>query len=151
MRQKLGVDFSWSWPYGSASMPNAGVPSLASAKRLPEHLAGGWCQHPSVRTTWCSYLSMLSLCTRWQHPPIISNGEPAQAKVKLIALGYSDCIGVVNSLYLCILKLYVLYHLSTYLKYLILSYFYGGGRLCTCSTILALYLSSNSLKLEQIH
>lgn len=40
MKQKLGVGLSEQPPHGSASVPNTGAPSLASAKRLAEHVAG---------------------------------------------------------------------------------------------------------------
>lgn len=41
---------------------------------------------------------------------------------------------------------------ATYLNYILSSYPYGGGSLCTyCSATLALYFSSNCLKLEQRH
>lgn len=105
-----GMKQAGSWPFfeqpphGSASVPNTGAPSRASAKRLPEHVAGGWCLHPSGRATCCSSLSMPSLCTRWQHPPI-SSGNLAQATATLIALGYSHCNGAINSWYHCIFKL----------------------------------------------
>lgn len=54
------------------------------------------------RAARCSYPSMLSLCTRWQHPSIIASGDLAQATKKLIALGYSHCNGAINSQYHCI-------------------------------------------------
>lgn len=44
-----GMKSAGSWPFleqpadGSASVPNTGAPSLASAKRLQEHVAGGQC------------------------------------------------------------------------------------------------------------
>lgn len=97
MKQKLGVGLSEQPPRGSASVPNTGAPPLASAKRLAEHVAGGRCEPPSEGATCCSYPSMLSVCTRWQHPSIISSGDLAQAKVKLIALRYSHCNGAINS------------------------------------------------------
>lgn len=87
-----GMKQAGSWPFceqpshGSASVPNTGALSLASAKRLPEHVAGGCCQCPSIRATCCSYPSMLSLCTRWQHPSIIFNGDLGQGKVSSIGI-----------------------------------------------------------------
>lgn len=140
MKQKLGVGLSLSSHHMSSCAKHRSS-SLASAKGLPGHVAGGWCQSLSRRAACCRDPSMLSLCTRWQHPSIISSGDLARATVKLIALGYSHCHGAINSRYHCIFNFVSCISSATYLKYLTLSsYLYGGGRLCTyCSATLALY------------
>lgn len=84
-------------------MPNTGAPSLASAKRLAEHVAGGqaggWLVSASQRE---GAPAAAARACRVYAPggsthPLIPSGDLAQAKVKLIALRYSHCDGAINS------------------------------------------------------
>ena len=66
-------------PHGSASVPNMGAPSLASAKKLPGHRAGGWC-HCQPKSHLPGLLEHAELDT----PTLYFSGDLAQAKVKLV-------------------------------------------------------------------